>query len=38
MANSWNVIDCYALVTEAYQQATGRKDIAAGSISAGYRP
>ena len=29
MANSWNVIDCYALVTEAYQQATGRKDIAA---------
>lgn len=29
MANSWNVIDTYALVTEAYQQATGRKDIAA---------
>ena len=29
MANSWNVIDTYALVTEAYKQATGRKDIAA---------
>lgn len=29
MSNSWNVIDTYALVTEAYQQATGRKDIAA---------
>lgn len=28
MANSWSVIDTYALVTEAYQQATGRKDIA----------
>ena len=27
--NSWNVIDTYALVTEVYQQATARKDIAA---------
>ena len=29
MANSWNVIDVYALVTAMYQQATGRTDIAA---------
>lgn len=27
MANSWNVIDVYALVTAMYQQATGRTDI-----------
>ena len=27
MANSWSVIDTYALVTEAYKQATGRNDI-----------
>lgn len=29
MSNSWNVIDVYAVVTEAYKQATGRSDIQA---------
>lgn len=29
MANSFNVIDVYALVNEAYKQATGRQDIRA---------
>lgn len=29
MANSFNVIDVYALVNEAYRQATGRNDITA---------
>lgn len=29
MANSWGVIDVYQIVTAAYQQATGRTDLAA---------